>query len=132
MSKKNSPLSVDEEKEQKAKYNGMLKADIESAASAIRTQKQKASTLSGDLSAKMDTFEGKGGHKKMLKWATSLSDLEPAEAQDAWRALTAYAAALGVFDQIDMFDQQRENELNAESVTIASQPQQGAEPVNVH
>lgn len=121
MAKKERPLDLEEEKAEKAKYGGMTKAQIEAARSAIETQKAKAATASGDLSAKLEVFEKAGGHKKAMKWAAVLADMESADQADLWRALVGYATALGVFDQIDMFDQQKEKELNAESIAIASQ-----------
>jgi hypothetical protein len=132
MSKKPRPLDLEEEKAEKAKFGGMTKAQIEAARSAIETQKAKAAQVSGDLSAKLEIFEKAGGHKKAMKWAAMLAGMEPAEAADLWRALVGYSTALGVFDQIDMFDQQQEKELNAESIAIASsqgQPEVGAEPL---
>jgi hypothetical protein len=131
MAKKERPLDLEEEKAERAKYGGMTKAQIEAARSAIETQKAKAATASGDLSAKLELFEKGGGHKKGMKWAAALASMEPAEAADLWRAVEGYARALGVFDQIDMFEQEKQTQLNAESIAIASQgdPQVGAEPL---
>lgn len=132
MSKKNSPLTLVEENEEKQKFAGMLKADLEAAASAIRTQKSKSAVLSGDLSAKLENFENKKGNKKAVKLATWLADSEPAVAADFLRCLEGYCQGLGVFDQIDMFDQERDNQLKLESVAIASKPAEGAEPATAH
>lgn len=113
-------LSVDEENAEKAQYNGMLKADILNAASAIKTAKTKSSEASGDLSAKLEIFEGRGGNKKALKEATKVKNMEPAERADYLRARDAYELALGVDEQLDMLDHEKEQDKNAASIDAAT------------
>jgi hypothetical protein len=130
MAKKERPLDLEEEKAEKAQFGGMTKAQIESARSAIETQKAKSATISGDLSAKLELFEKAGGHKAAMKTAARLASMEPQAAADYWRSLNGYAKALGVFDQIDMFEQEAQTQRDAETLAIVSSaPQQGAEPV---
>lgn len=128
---KNRSLTLDEEQDERAQYAGMLKAEIQVAATSIGEAKEKAAKISGDLSAKLENFEDKGGHKKALKWAKTVADMEPAIAQDFLRCFMGYCDALGVNDQIDMFVQQMENDRNADSIAIASSgPSYGSEPVH--
>lgn len=122
-------MTVDEENAEKAKYNGMLKADIENACSAINTAKKKSSEASGDLSAKLELFEGKGGHKKALKEATRVKNMEPAERADYLRARAAYELALDVEEQLDMIDQIEEQQKNADSISAASAAAKKQTPV---
>ena len=130
MAKKAPPLDLEEETAEREQFNGMLKDEITAAASAIRTQKQKSSEVSGTLSGKLDIFEKKGGHKSALKVAVSVTSMESAECADWMRAFQAYFAALGGNDQIDMFEQANENMLNDESIAVASkveEPETAAE-----
>ena len=130
MAKKAPPLDLEEETAEREQFNGMLKDEITAAASAIRTQKQKSSEVSGTLSGKLDIFEKKGGHKSALKVAVSVTSMESAECADWMRAFQAYFAALGGNDQIDMFEQANENMLNEESIAVASkveEPETAAE-----
>lgn len=121
-------MDVDEEKAERKKFNGLLKSEIEAAASAIRTQKQKAAEVSGTLSGKLEVFEKLGGHKSALKTAERVAGMEPSECADWKRAFDAYFEALGGNDQLDMFEKQKETEANAASVAQASKPQTAAEP----
>lgn len=132
MSKKSQTLTLDQENEEKARYGGVLKNDILSAASAIGSQKEKSAQASGDLSGKLEVFEKKGGHKKAIKWAKAMTDMEPHEGQDFFRLLKCYLDALGFHEQGDMIDQMNEMELRDSSVALASKPQQGAEPSTVN
>ncbi len=130
MSKKNAvPLTLDDEQEERAKYAGMLKGEILEAAGNIGVAKERSAKISGDLSAQLQNFEDKGGVKKMLKWAKSLADMEPGEAQSSWRCLVGYCEALGVFDQMDMFEQEQTTKANMTSLKTASAgPKYGEEP----
>lgn len=122
-------LDVDVENEERAKYAGMLKAEIKTAASAIRTQKAKSSELSGTLSGKLGIFEKQGGHKSALKTAVKVTNMEPAECADWMRSFLGYFDALGGNDQIDMFDQQAENEKRLDGLASVSKPKKAeAEP----
>lgn len=135
---KNPPMDVEEENAEREQYGGLLKAEIESAASAIRTQKQKSSEVSGTLSGKMEIFEKKGGHKSALKAAERVTGMEPAECADWMRAFNIYFDALGGNDQLDMIDQQIEQDKNAASinsaeksnVTSIAKPETAKEPEN--
>lgn len=132
---KDEKLTVDEENAEKAKYAGMLKSDIISAASAIATHKTKSAELSGDLSGKLTVFDKKGGHKKALKLAQAICSMEPTEVADFIRAFDAYFDALGGNAQLDMFTQDDEKRKNADSVAVASKtvvakPSMGLEAVN--
>lgn len=120
MTKKEPKLDLDAEKEERAKYAGLLKSEIETAASAIRTQKQKSSELSGDLSGKLGVFEKKGGHKSALKTAERIAAMEPADCADWMRAFNAYFDALGGNDQVDMFVQIEEQNKNFDTIVAAS------------
>lgn len=97
MSKKSKiqeiPLNLDEESVEKSRFAGMLKRDIEAAASAVAAHKAKSAELSGDLSAKLENFVNKGGHKSALKAAEKLAGMESAEAQDWLRSFQAYLMA---------------------------------------
>ena len=119
------PLNLDEESVEKSRFAGMLKRDIEAAASAVAAHKAKSAELSGDLSAKLENFVNKGGHKSALKAAEKIAGMEAAEAQDWMRSFQAYCDALGVNDQIDMFEQEHQNNLNMSTIAAASagQPQ---------
>ena len=128
---KKVPLDLADEQAEREKFAGLTKDEIETAASAIRTQKQKASEASGSLSGKLDVFEKAGGHKSALKAAEKIAAMEPAECADWMRAFNAYFDALGGNDQLDMFVQASEQDLNAASIDQASKaaaPQVGAEP----
>lgn len=127
---KQIPLTLEEEMAEKEQFAGMLKAEILKTASDIGRAKEKSAKISGDLSADLQNFEDKGGNKKALKWAKYLADLEPAAAQDFWRCLDGYANALGVFEQIDMFNDAAANAANAYSIEKASEPSFGAEPIH--
>ena len=130
MSKK-LPLDVDDEKTERARFAGMTKAEIEVAASAIGTHREKSAQLSGDLSAKMDNFEKKGGLKKAMKLAKTVANMEPAQQKDFIRCFLAYCDALGVNEQIEMFEQNQKNTLNDASIAAASSaPKMGAEPLH--
>lgn len=127
---KDIPLTIDDETEERSKFGGMTKSEIMAAASAIRTQKEKSSSAAGDLSGKLTVFEKAGGNKKGIKLAASLADLEPADFADLWRTLVGYLEALGAFSQIDMIDQLREQELNADTISaVSKKPSFAAEPV---
>lgn len=128
MAKKPIPLDVDEEAQERAKFGGMTKAEISAVRSAIATQKEKSATASGDLSAKLEIFEKKGGNKRGMKKAASFLSQESDKAMDEYRAMNAYLEAEGFFDQMDMLDQESERQKNADSIAIASQPAEGAEP----
>lgn len=132
MMAKTKPMDIDEEKEERARC-GMLKKEIEKAASAIRTQKQKSSELSGDLSGKLNVFEKQGGHKSALKTAERIAAMEPTECADWMRAFNSYFDALGGNDQLDMFVQMEEQDKNNISISVATKqaaamPQRGEEP----
>lgn len=120
MAKKSPPLDLEEENAEREKYAGMTKEEILEAASSVRTQKRKSAELSGDLSGKLEIFTKKGGHKSALKQAEKIADMEPAECADWMRAFLAYFDALGGNDQLDMFESQREQSLNAENVETIS------------
>lgn len=138
MATKNTPLDLEDEQKERAKYAGMLKEEIEFAASAVRTQQTKSAQIAGDLSGKLEIFEKKTGHKSALKTAVMVCNKEDADIADWMRSFLAYVDALGGNAQIDMFEQQKEQELNADSVEIASKsatvaasanpPSNGAEP----
>lgn len=129
MSKKVPPLTLDDENEERAKFGGMLKSEVLAAASAIAVQKEKSAQASGDLSGKLTVFEKAGGNKAALKMASTLSNLEPAEFADRWRCIVGYLEALGAFAQIDMIDQLKERDLQADTIAIASKPKFAAEPM---
>jgi len=126
---KKIPLNLDEEQAERAKYGGLLREDILKTAEEIGIAKEKSAKVQGDLSDDLQKFEDKGGNKKALKWAKQVADMEAATAQDFWRCLVGYATALGVFDQIDMFTQEQENNANAATIAAASagKPKIGAE-----
>jgi len=137
---KKVPLSLEEENAEKARYGGMLKADIESAASAVNTAKTKASEAAGDLSGKLDIFEQRGGVKRALKEANKVANMEPSERSDYLRARAAYEDALGCYDQADMVDQLAEQQKNADDISAATakasktstaKPSVGSEPAQV-
>lgn len=127
MTKKQS-LTLEEENEERKKYAGVTKEELDAAANAIRAQKTKAATASGDLSAKLEIFEKANGVKKSIKLATWLADQDPKVAQDFLRTLNGYCTGLGVFDQIDMWDQEQKGKANEASIKRASKPQAGEEP----
>lgn len=126
---KTPPMDLEEETAERAKYAGMTKQEIEDAASAVRSQKQKSAELSGDLSGKLEIFTKKGGHKSALKKAEQVAGMEAAECADWMRAFLAYFDALGGNNQLDMFDSQNEMELNHDNVKALSsaRPLSGAE-----
>jgi len=127
---KDIPLTIDDETEERQKFGGMTKAEIDAAAQAIGTQKRASSEAAGNLSAKLDIFEKQGGNKKAIKVAKNLADLEPADFADLWRTLVGYLEALGAFSQIDMIDQLREQELNGDTISaVSKKPSYAAEPV---
>lgn len=117
---KNKIMDLEEENEERSKYGGMLKEEIQQAASAIRTQKEKSAQVSGDLSGKLEIFVKKGGHKSALKMAERIAGMEPADCADFMRAFDAYFDALGGNDQLDMFTQMDEQDKNAYSISVAT------------
>lgn len=127
------PLDLAEEDTERTKYSGLTKNEIETAASAIRTQQSKSSELSGTLSGVLGVFEKQGGHKAALKAASRVTSMEPAECADFMRSFMAYFDALGGNDQVDMFDQASEADMNKENIAIVSkpaEPEMGQEAVN--
>lgn len=133
MSEEQPPLEVDEENEERANFAGMSKDEIKVANTAIREQKSKSAKLSGDLSAKLEVFEKKGGHKSAMKTAAKVADMESKEGQDWVRSFLAYIDALGVNDQADLvehLEEQDRNQASIDAATVAaekSKPKMGAE-----
>ncbi len=118
--KQEERLDLDEENDEKAKYAGMLRADITATAEFLSDAVAKKAKINGDISARLENFEKKGGNKRMMKWALALANMTDSEKAASWRQLKAYSSALGVFDQMDLFEQESKNQANAASIAAAS------------
>jgi len=143
MAKKDTPLTLDEENAEKAKFAGILRKDIIRADTAIGKQQAESAEISGDLSAALGLFEKQGGRKDSIKFVSKCLRMEPADFADYWRAIAGYGLAMGLFGedgkpaQMDMLEQQDEQEKNGDSIAAASKPapatakpQTGAEPMH--
>lgn len=77
---------------------------VEKTAKNIRTYKAEMDKARGEVGQYFKQFEEEGGHKKALKTAMSIADMESVQAQEFWRCLIQYMDDLGVFEQQDLFD----------------------------
>lgn len=131
---KDTPLTLDEENEQKAKYAGMLKKDILQADDAIAEQQSESAELSSELGSAMKLFKKQGGRKDSMRLAAKCKRMEPADFADFFRAFMGYGTALGIFgddgkpSQLDMLEQQEEQQKNADSITAANAKVATAKP----
>lgn len=145
MDKKEIPLTLDEEKAEKAKYAGMTAKQIAAADTAIGKQQAESAEISGTLSGALILFEKQGGRKDAIKAVSRWTRMEPADFADFWRAVEGYGKALGLFGedgkpaQLDLLEQQEEQQKNADSIDAATasvnkaataSPKMGAEPVH--
>lgn len=129
MSKKNERLDADEEAAERKRYAGKTKSEVEAMFTAINLQSEKSAEAAGSLSGKFTNFERTQGNKRAMKIAAMIGNLaDAASQQDFLRCLLGYVDALGVNNQIDLFNQEAKDAANAQSVERASKPQTGAEP----
>lgn len=124
----NQTKTLDEEKAEKKGYGGVSAKDITDMAQRTKGIKEKMSKLAADLGADFTKFEEKGGNKKALKAATMIANMEIENSADFMYHLEAYLDVLGFYDQRDLFEQERENRLKADSVAAASKPTKAAQP----
>lgn len=120
--------TMDEESAEKKGFGGVSGKEIKEMAGRIKSIKEKTSKLGADLGADLTKFEEKGGHKKALKVAQQINDMEIENAVTFFNSLEAYLDVLGFFEQKDMFEQTRQQQLNAETVAQASAPAKGTAP----
>lgn len=126
---KETPKTLEEEQAEKKGYGGTSAKDIKNAILAIQDQKSKSSKLAADLGADLKKYEDKGGNKKAAKVAASILSMDITNSYDFWYHLEAILDVHGFFEQLDMFAQNRQNQLNSDSVAAASKaPKTGAEP----
>jgi len=145
MAKKEIPLTLDEEKIEKAKFAGMLSKQIAAADTAIGKQQAESAEISGNLSGALNLFEKQGGRKDAIKMVSRCLRMEPADFADFWRAVAGYGLALGLFGedgkpaQMDLLEQQEDQQKNADNIDAATasaskpvvaSPSMGAEPVH--
>lgn len=85
-------------------------------AQRIGEAKGEADGARSEANARWTDAEAAGIHKAALKAAMKIRDLEIHRAQAFWRALESYMHILGVFDQLDMFDQVSDEDAGEEGV----------------
>lgn len=122
---KENPLPVDAEKAEKKGYGGSSAKDIKTVIEAIQAHKSKSSKLSADLGNDLKKYEDKGGNKKAAKVASVILSMDITNAYDFWYHLEAILDVHGFFDQLDMFAQERQNTLNADSAAAADKKASG-------
>lgn len=82
----------------------MTDNQIKQTAAKYERSKADMDEARGEIGQMIKQFEEDGGHKKALKTAVALKNMESSKAQDYWRALQRYCNVLGVWDQGDMLD----------------------------
>lgn len=77
---------------------------IKSFSKNIHSAKAKMEMPTGEHGQLWRQFEEEGGHKKALKLAHQIQNMESVQAQEFIRNLHRYLDVLGVYDQHDLFD----------------------------
>ena len=88
-------------------------------ANDISAMKSDMDEIRGEIGATMKSFEEEGGHKKELKLALALKNMETIKAQDFIRSFEQYCHDLGVYDQHDLFDPVQPSQINKEAAQPA-------------
>lgn len=96
--------ALDEEDQQTSSQGPISDVKLKQVAGSISSLKADMDEIRGTLGQEMKQFEEDGGHKKALKIALSIKNMETIKAQELWRTLEHYMDKLGIFAQHDLFD----------------------------
>lgn len=122
-----------EENEGRKAYGGISVDNLNIGLSRIDEIAAEMSKLQGDQSAALNRVEKLGGHKAVLKLVKRIRDMDQTHGQDFVRAFFSYMLELGVFEQLELLNDDTEDALRAVVLgplfqTGAAQPEMAAEP----